>query len=322
MKYTLLGALFAAFVAGCCSEQPYMAKDRLARGLVVVLPGIEGRSGYNEAICRGLDAGGVVCAIELHDWTSSLGPLYNLRAYDRNRRMASQLGWRLTRYMWEYPECPVVLVGQSGGGAVALWTAEQMLPGYKVDGIVMLAASVSPKYVLEFALAKTREGIVNFYSPRDWLFLGLGTTVYGTMDGRHSHSAGQLGFEIMHNSPDARAYNKLYQVPWRPEMAASGNAGMHLTSGAEDFVARYVAPLVVAVSGKQKWSKELVEQVIGLEGVGHESPTTAPTLSVAHGTGSVVMNEPASQPATRPIRGPAMSQPAGQPASRPIDCPG
>ena len=201
---------------GGCNSQPYRTAERLERGLVIVLTGIEGRSAINEDIMKGLDAGGVDWAIELYDWTAPLVPLYNLRAEAHNRQKAKVLARRIARYRWDYPRRAIVLIGQSGGGAMAIWTAEALLGGQEIDGIVLLAAALSPDYHLEFALERTKRGIVSFHSSRDWMFLGLGTIIYGTMDGEHTASAGQVGFALPEDKPSRQGYEKLFQVAWKP----------------------------------------------------------------------------------------------------------
>lgn len=242
-------------LGGCAAKQPYVTSDRLQRGLVLVLPGIEGRSYLNEDICKGLNAGGVNWAIEILDWTSNWGALYNLRAEEKNRREAQRIAGRIGRYKIAFPDMPVVLVGQSGGGAMAIWSAEAMNPGQAIAGIVLINPSISPQYQLHDALERTDNGIVLLYSPRDWMLLGVGTTVYGTMDGEHGFSAGYVGFEIPTDRP--RIYRKLYQIGWTRSMAEAGHDGGHLSSGAARFVARYVAPLIRA----EKWSKKLMARV-------------------------------------------------------------
>ena len=242
-----------------------MSKERLNDGLVIVLPGVEGHGPFNEAIRDGLAAGWVDCGIELRDWTLPLGPLYNLRAEGRNRRKAAELAERVIRYRTEYPGRPVVLVGQSGGGAIAVWAAEKLPPEHKVDGLILIAPALSPNYVLDGALARSNRGIVNFHSSRDWFFLGVMTTVWGTMDGEHEVSAGRAGFEIPTGKepaggPQGRAelYQKLYQIGWSSEMAERGHHGWHITSGAAGFVAYYVAPFVLA----GEWDSEFVSRVL------------------------------------------------------------
>ena len=261
MRNLFLLACSLGLLSAGCNSQPYRTAERLERGLVIVLPGVEGRGAFNEAICRGLDAGGVNWAIELYDWTSPLGPLYNLRAEEANRRKAGDIARKIIEYRWNYPGRPVVVVGQSGGGAMAVWTAEALAPGGSVDGLILLAAALSPTYTLDFALANTSRGLINFYSPRDWVFLGVGTVVSGTMDGEHSSSAGQVGFDILFGDRRDPDDLKVFQVAWEPKMAQAGHTGSHLTSGAEKFVATYVAPLVLI----QKWDSQTVQLVIDRE---------------------------------------------------------
>lgn len=244
---------------------------RADRGLVIVLPGIEGRSGLNEAICTGLAEGGVPYKIELYDWTSRLGPVANQRAEGRNREQATQIAASIVRYKTAYPGRPVFLVGQSGGGAMAAWVAECLPSNQQVDGIVMLAASLSPTYSLDVALARSKRGIVNFYSSRDWFLLGIGTTVLGTMDGAHTSSAGKTGFERPALLTRSKAYERLYQVSWTPAMAQAGNTGTHISSGASAFVATYVAPLIMTPA----WSHQTIDRIIQ----GPESLATSETYN-------------------------------------------
>jgi len=254
-RSVLLGVLAAACVAGC-GRQPYVTEARLERGLVVVLSGIEGRGPLSAAVAQGLNAGGVDWAIQVADWTAPLGPLYNLRAADRNRRQAAEIAAELAAYRRAHPGRPVVLVGHSGGGAIAAWVAEAMPPGRAVDGIVLLAPTLSPGYRLNRALAASRRGIVSFSSELDWVFLGLGTALAGTMDGGRGPSAGAVGFDVPSDAP--LLYEQLYQIGWRPDMMAAGHAGGHLGAAAPAFVARYVAPFILA----PHWDWALVRRVV------------------------------------------------------------
>lgn len=270
MRALPLAMLLVCVLTGCGHSQPYVNDQRLGRGLVIVLPGIEGRSYLNEAICRGLDEGGVDCAIELVDWTSWWGPLigapYNLRAEARNRRKAAEIAGKVLRYKMSHPGRPVVLVGQSGGGAIALWIAEALPADYSVDGIVVLAAALSPTYPLDMALGSSRRGIVSFHSGRDRLLLGLGTTVFGTMDGEHTSSAGRVGFDVPNGPTRPAVYDRLFQIAWNKEMSSTGNTGMHLTSGSSEFIAEYVAPFVRS----ETWDEGLINRV--LSHMWHQAP--------------------------------------------------
>jgi pimeloyl-ACP methyl ester carboxylesterase len=269
--------LAAACVAAGCQRQPYLTPERLAKGLVVVLPGVEGRGALNEAVCRGLDAGGVDWGIRLEDWTSPWGPLYNLRAELDNRQKASRIALRVAEYRFAHPDSPIVLVGQSGGGTMALWIAEAMPEGRHIDGLILLSPAVSPGYMVDFAISKTRRGAVCFYSQKDWLFLGLGTMLSGTMDGRHTSSAGRVGFLTRASAGRAKGYDRLFQIAWHEQMAASGHTGGHLGGAAEGFVQHYVAPFVRATCRRGR-SGSLRPAATGRQGRGSAAESTRWTL--------------------------------------------
>jgi pimeloyl-ACP methyl ester carboxylesterase len=300
-RLTAIILLSCAAVAGCSTSQPYVNSLRLERGLVIVLPGIEGSSRLNRAICRGLDEGGVQCAIETYDWTSFLGPLWNLRATARNHRQARRLADRIARYHLAYPGRPVFLVGQSGGGAIAVWTAETLPPEQKVDGIILLAASLSPNYMLDRAIDNSRMGVISFFSNRDWFLLA--TNVTGTMDGELTSSAGRTGFLYPAGTAMPRAYAHLHQVPWDHQMARAGYDGGHLTSGASGFIAKYVAPLLVL----KEWNEKNIGAVManGSSSGPHDAGPSGGASTSRHGGAHVPVPAPAippaaSRPATRP----------------------
>jgi len=308
--------LLSAWVCGCGPRQPFLTENRLQRGLVIVLTGIEGRSPLNEEICRGLEEGGVNMGIELRDWTGTVPVLLNLQTTNRNRRKATEIADAIVRYKIAYPYRPVFLIGQSGGGAMAVWAAEALPPEQPIDGIILLAAALSPQYPLDGALQRVRRGIVSFYSPRDWMFLGVGTFIYGTMDRAHTSSAGRLGFEMPRRQRRARLYEqKLFQIAWQEEMARVGYHGGHLGSGARDFVAKYVAPFVRA----RRWSADWIAETLNL-GV-----TTPGEIVPAPGESAEPAIEP-GEPSTQPA-GPTTgrssvpstqsAEPTGPPASAP-----
>lgn len=284
-SFVAIGVL-SLCLTGCGggSDQPYVTPQRLDKGLVIVLPGIYGRLWISENICRGLIQGGVEQAVEIYDWTyqGKYFPLYNLGAVDRNHRVARQIAQHVRDYRQAHPGRPVTLVGYSGGGSLAVWTAEATPEG-GLDGIVLLSAPLVPQYNLTEALERSPKGIVSFYSDRDVFFMALGTSLFGTMDKHHVASAGKLGFvppeacsptsQAVAQAPAATQpattapatapttqpaqYKRLYQISWQPEMAKLGYDGTHLTIGERAFVAQYVAPLVRATA----WDETFISRV-------------------------------------------------------------
>lgn len=302
--------LLGVAALGCGRDPSLIGPERLNRGMVIVLPGIEGVSPFNRAIVAGLDRGGVKWAIDLHDWTTGVpgNYLYHQRAEGRNRQQAAAIAERIRQYKVIRPRAPVVLVGQSGGGAIATWVAEAMPEGTKVDGLILLSPTLSPQYGMSKALGNTRRGVVNFYSPRDWVFLGIGTTVTGTMDGQHGNSAGRAGFKAF-PAPDAQpGYEKLFQISWNREMARVGHGGGHLTGAAEDFVASYVAPLVL----REQWNEKFVIDLLTREDY------TPGGLLRPVGSSPPPASRPASHPAPTVPRTRTTTEPSPPPAWRPI----
>jgi len=250
---TLLGGLLllAGGAGGCAISPhngPYFTEARKARGLVIVLPGIEGVSPLNKHIREGLCRAGVDCAVIIYPWGRPYGPaamLINQVDVIGNRMAALQLGRMIEGYQQTY-HAPVWLVGHSGGGGIAVLTAENLPPGRKVQGLILLSSSISDKHDLTAALEHTRKGIVNFYNPEDIALLGVGTTILTNVDGVHGPSAGLTGFVTPENaSPRTQQLYKTKLFQFAMDSRVTGGLDPHTSSTDPGFVSRYVAPWVL-----------------------------------------------------------------------------
>ena len=275
----LLGATLTCL--GCAGNAKYLTEDRLNNGLIIILPGIEGHSQINENIRHGLVAAGVDRAIPIYEWGRPVplfGPLINQVDFLGNRLAGERMAKRVVEYQDKYPGRPVYIIGHSGGGGIAVFTAEAMPEGRQLDGLVLLSASISSGYDLTKALAHCREGIVNFYNKGDAGVLGVGTVVLGTVDGTHGLSAGLVGFDDF----DKPGYEGLYQV--RMENVATDS---HTTSTQVGFVANYVAPWVVAGGWPAGPGDILVDRM----------PKTRPAGATPVASSGVIENVTAAGPA-------------------------
>jgi len=238
-----------AIVVGCGgpSKSPFTTKPRQEKGMVLLLPGIEGEGPLSYAVRGGLNDAGVKSSLPIYPWgwpIPGVSLLLNQMDFLRARAVAKDVAKYIAKYQDEHPGRPVHIVGHSGGGAIAVFVAEELPDGHKVDGLILLSPSISAGYNLTDALAKTRKGIVNYWSPGDIALLVLGTTLLGNLDGIHGPAAGAMGFT---NSKNATAPGgKLYQGKWSQAMSASGHRGGHMDTASSGFVAAWVAPWIKA----------------------------------------------------------------------------
>ena len=183
----------------------FVNEDRADRGLVVILPGIEGQSTANMDIRQGLRDGGIPYALAIYRWGSG-SMLVNQTDVSGNRRKAEELAGRIATYQQRHTNRPIFLIGHSGGGGIAVFALEALaqIPGAKpVDGVFLLSASISANYDLSYALRMTQRGLANVSNEEDEILRG--TAIFGNMDGGKGDSAGRTGF--------AGQYANVYERP-------------------------------------------------------------------------------------------------------------
>ena len=237
--------VFSVFVAPGCNDldakTEYLTPERKENGLILILPGIEGESGFNHDIMRGLELSGSYRAVMIYHWGRPiplLGMVLNQMDVIGNRLAGKSIAELVEHYQDMYPNRPVHIIGHSGGGGIAVFAAEELSEDRQVDGLVLLSASIGDGYDLTKALRKCKNGVVNFYNPSDAGLLGVGTTIVGTVDGSRGASAGLNGFK--HTFP------KLYQRRITAGMTSRSGGGSHDAATKPQFVNVYVAPWVLS----------------------------------------------------------------------------
>lgn len=241
-KPILLTILLTAFaLAGCGYDERshFMSPQRQENGLVVILPGIEGESGFNHDIRKGLNAAGCFRAMPIYSWGAPiplLGMFVNQMNVLGNKAAGKRIAKMIEEYQDRHPNSPVYVIGHSGGGGIAVFVAEHMSQGRQIDGLILLSASISGNYDLTKALDKCKNGIVNFYNRYDALLVG--TAFLGNVDGGRYSSAGLSGF--------SEERNKLFQIEITDEMTRQTGGTAHSAATRPGFVSRYVAPWVLS----------------------------------------------------------------------------
>ena len=285
-----------------CNQQPYFTQSRQDNGLVVFLTGIEGRTPVNNYFCKTLADSGVDHAIKIEDWTSRWGPLVSLHIEERNRKVAAEIASDIRNYQVNYPGKPVVVIGQSGGGGIATWVVELMEKDDPVDGLILLVPALSPDYDLTAALDRSDKGIVSIHSKMDFIILGLGTKVFGSMDRKHTKSAGMVGFELPSAESDATAaYSKLFQIKWDTKMIRTGYIGGHFTISSPKYVREFIVPMILA----DDWNQLFMDKLAESEAVAPDSTENSdPKLVVDPATEpeSVIEAVPEPVPVIEPLQ--------------------
>ncbi len=278
---------------GCGSSVDTMPDEiaRIGRGLVVILPGIEGKGISSASIREGLIEGGAVQRIETFEWgmpVPGLGMAFNQMDVARNRDQAEKLAIRIYEYQRAYPGRPIFLVGHSGGSGVAVFALEalsRLREAKPVTGAILIAASLSADYDLRPALKNTQYGIVSVSNPFDLAVLGIGTAAMGNVDGTRSASAGRTGFAMQ----DA----KLFSMPVTVGMLRGIRITPHHAATTTSFVRKNIAPWITHTPWPPREMIEHIRQQPGLEKDGTPSPQ--PGKKSDHGT-------PPAGPA-RPVMG-------------------
>lgn len=245
----LLAICGMILAAGCNgSNALYTTEDRLDKGLVIILPGIEGESELNHNIRRGLVMAGLDCALPIYSWgrpIPGVGMILNQVDFIGNRLAGVRIAKSIEQYQQDHPGRPVYVIGHSGGGGVAVFVAEGMTEGKQIDGLVLLSASLSAGYDLTKALSRCKNGIANFYNEGDVGLLGVGTMIAGNVDGVHGPSCGLNGFDKLPNNASQEkklAYLKLHQINMSYGMTGGGDP--HTAVTRPGFVSLHIAPWV------------------------------------------------------------------------------
>jgi len=252
-KIWVIVLLIFVFLGGCHTPEP--TSSQLEQGIVYMIPGIEGVNWLTHGSGKALQDSGIKSAIYWYNWRFPLGLLVNLFDYAGNLEQGEELAGSIVEYQEQYPGRPVDIVSYSGGGGLTLMVLEALPEGCMVRNVILVHPAVDPKYDLREALGHVEGKLVNFYSPWDWLLLGLGTTVFGTIDRQHTFSAGNRGFDLGSWAVDedltgmARVTeelrDKVIQQEWEWGMFGTGHYGGHFPIGSYAWTKEYLVPYLV-----------------------------------------------------------------------------
>lgn len=247
----MLYSRFVKSVFRACYGEPPDLTNGDARGLVVVADGCGGLDLCAVGLRYVVGHSTVPCQVQVLNWGHGFGHWHaDLTDTAHLEAQAAKAAQGVAEFLASHAGAPVYLVGKSGGTGVVVKALER-LPVGSVEAAVLLSSALSPRYDLTRALRAVRREVVAFWSPLDLFVLGVGTLLFGTIDRRHSVSAGLVGFRPPASPSDEQAaqYAKLRQVRWGPAMAPTGYMGGHVGPDCPAFLRKYVVPLLSTATG-------------------------------------------------------------------------
>jgi pimeloyl-ACP methyl ester carboxylesterase len=238
-------------VGGCASMPKTITSYKLPtspQGIVLV---VDGAGGYQEApraVIRAVNETKLPLYVRSFDWTlgNNLG-VADMTDTANSRAQAYRLAQEIISYRANYPDTPLYVMAHSAGTMVALESTQWLAPD-SVERIILLAPAVAADYDLRRALSTARQGVDVFTSKRDRLYLGLGTRMVGTADGKFGTlPAGRVGFDTPKIGPsDTFLIDRLRQHPWDRTVDWTGNFGTHAGTLQPAYLKAYVLPLLIS----------------------------------------------------------------------------
>jgi pimeloyl-ACP methyl ester carboxylesterase len=257
VSFAVLRVLVVVAVCGLlggCAVAPYRVTTykppETPRGIVLVVDGAGGSPAASQAIASAVKKSQLPLFVRSYDWSHGPGlAVVDVTDVDHAQCESRRFAALMTSYRDKFPNTPITVVAYSAGTHVAL-EATQWLQPDSLDRLVLLAPAVAADYALRPALVAARH-IDAFSSRRDGIYLGLGTTILGTVDGQRGvPPAGRVGFDPPPLRPEeAHLANRLHQHPWDPSIAWTGNNGSHDGTLRPKYVRAYVLPLLLPGRG-------------------------------------------------------------------------
>jgi hypothetical protein len=208
------------------------------------LNGIGGFRIVDRFMLSGLKQGGLDADVQAYDWCgddAGLGALLQQKLHVEQSKIVAGIIAKAARAQ---PGRRITLSAHSAGAGIIIWALEDLPKDVKVDSLALLSPALSPEYDLSKALKHITGNVYVFYSTYDEAVLGLGTRLFGTVDGIKTDAAGRVGFKEPAGA-DREEYAKIIQVPYEKSWIRLGNIGDHIGSMSRPFARQIIAPLLL-----------------------------------------------------------------------------
>lgn len=244
MRWLVLILLVVSPSCGPEKRPPPQPSTLPAKTVHLHLPGIGGYRSIDRMFLQGLQQGGLDAEFRPYDWTENDPGLGALLTTEMHTTEATKVAQMLAQLARENPHAKLTVSVHSGGAGIIVWALEQMPDDFQIESLLLLSPALSPQYDLSKAMRHVRGKVYAFYSPYDVAVLGIGTHMFGTIDGVKTDAAGKAGF-AKPKGADESQYAKLVQVPYDSSWVRVGNIGDHIGTLSRPFARRVVAPLLL-----------------------------------------------------------------------------
>jgi hypothetical protein len=207
------------------------------------LPGIGGTRRIDRMLTEGLVQGGIDADVEIHDWTGSDEGMNALYARQRHEHEADIVAQMITDRFRTDPRQKIILSGPQrrhrhrgvGPGTTAGRREGRFAAAARVGAVARLRP-------FSRAAARARQGVRALQRPRP--VLGVGTRMFGTIDGVKSDAAGRVGFTKPKDAVDPAQYDKLVQIAYDSRWVRLNNIGDHIGAMMRPFAREVLSPLL------------------------------------------------------------------------------
>lgn len=225
---------------------PAPEKVDASHAYLLHVPGIAGETTIDHTLVDGIHDGGFKGKIEIYDWTGDHKGISALVNRERNDHEAQKIADKIAEHRKQDPKGQILLTAHSGGTGLVIFALEKLPKDVMVDGVLLLSPALSPNYDLSRALSHIRGRLYCFSSTMDVFVLGLGTKVFGTIDGQKGESAGRVGFVKPEHPAVPAEYQKLVDCPYEKAWMRFGNIGDHVSVMSQAFAEKVLSPLVLS----------------------------------------------------------------------------
>ncbi|MCB9850505.1 MAG: hypothetical protein H6817_07340 [Phycisphaerales bacterium] len=220
-----------------------------SRGTVFLLDGVGGYRLTPSLARVAFRQAGFDIATYFYNWHRGIPGemLLDLTCLRANRRAALRLARIIRRRSRAYPNAPLHVLSYSGGTGIATFAAEKLGRRTRLNTLVLAASALSPEYPMAEALRHVRTCYA-LTSRRDVGLLGLGTTLFGTVDRQFGRAAGLRGFHNVPSEAGSGEYGRFVELPWTEDLCALGHAGHHVGAASVPYIREQIVPLLCDAS--------------------------------------------------------------------------